>query len=100
VLGEKSKTMTAHVICKRLGYGAYKTLKPDDPMQGCKKADQLISKTFDLLKKADLSFVPLVVAQDGSWVVEGNDICSVREHLGLDPGTGEKSGGCNENQDD
>ncbi len=58
VLGEKSKTMTAHVICKHLGYGAYKTLKTDDPVQGCKKADQLIGRTFDLLKKADLSFVP------------------------------------------
>lgn len=100
VLGEKSKTMTAHVICKHLGYGAYKTLKNDDTVQGCKKADQRINKTFDLFQKADLSFVPLVVAQDGSWVVEGNDICSVREHLGLDPGTGEKGGDCKKNKDD
>ena len=100
VLGEESKTMTAHVICKHLGYGAYKTLETDDAVQGCEKADQRINKTFDLLKKADISFVPLVVAHDGSWVVEGNDICSVREHLGLDPGTGEKGGDCKKNQDD
>nr|WP_320193104.1 hypothetical protein [uncultured Desulfobacter sp.] len=102
VLGEKSKTMTAHVICKHLGYGAYKTLETDADadVQDCEKADQRINKTFDLLKKADISFVPLVVAHDGSWVVEGNDICSVREHLGLDPGTGEKGGDCKKHQDD
>lgn len=100
VLGEKSKTMTAHVICEHLGYGAYKTLKKDAASKGCEAADLRINKTFDLLNKADISFVPLVVAQDGAWVVEGNDICSVREHLGLDPGTGEKSGGCKKTQDD
>ena len=100
VLGEKSKTLTAQVICKHLGYGAYKTLKKDDPAKGCEKADQRINKTFDLLKKADISFVPLVVAQDGAWVVEGNDLCGVREYLGLDPGTGEKGGGCKKAQDD
>lgn len=100
VLGEKSKTMTAHVICEHLGYGAYKTLKKDNAVQGCETADQRINKTFELLNNADISFVPLVVAQDGTWVVEGNDICSVREHLGLDPGTGEKSGGCKNPQED
>lgn len=100
VLGAKSKTMAAYVICKHLGYGAYKTLKKDDRSKGCEKADQRINKTFDLLKKADLSFVPLVVAQDGSWVVEGNDICGVREHLGLDPGSGEKGGDCKKAQEE
>nr|WP_320014139.1 thioredoxin fold domain-containing protein [uncultured Desulfobacter sp.] len=100
ILGEKSKTMTAHVICKHLGYGAYKTLKKSDAATGCEKANQRIKNTFDLLKKADIFFVPLVVAQDGSWVVEGNDICSVREHIGLDPGSGENSGGCQKTQED
>ena len=100
ILGEKSKTMTAHVICKHLGYGAYKTLKKNDTATGCEKANQRINKTFDFFKKADLFFVPLVVAQDGSWVVEGNDICSVREYLGLDPGTGEKGGGCETARED
>ena len=94
VLGEKSRAMAAHVICNHLGYGAYKTLELDEASQGCEKADQRINKTIDLFKKADISFVPIVVAQDGSWVVEGSDICSVREHLGLDPGTGGESGGC------
>lgn len=102
VLGEKSKTITAHVICKHLGYGAYKTVKKNDAAaaEGCEEADQRINKTFDLLQKAGISFVPLVVAPDGSWVVEGNDICSVREHLGLDPGTGEKGGGCKKTQEE
>lgn len=100
VLGKNSKAMTAHAICKQLGYGAYKTMKKIGAAKGCEKANQRINKTFDLLKKADISFVPLVVAQDGSWVVEGNDICSVREHLGLDPGTGEKGGGCKKDQED
>ena len=100
VLGERSKAITANVICKHLGYGAYKTLKKKDaaPANGCEKADQRINKTFDLLGKADISFVPLVVAQDGSWVVEGNDICGVRKYLGLDPGTVEKGGGCKKAQ--
>ncbi|WP_287126790.1 hypothetical protein [Desulfobacter sp.] len=100
VLGENSKAMTADVICEHLGYGAYKTMKKTGPAKGCDKANQRINKTFDLLNKADISFVPLVVAHDGSWVVEGNDICSVREHLGLDPGTGEKGGGCKKDQED
>lgn len=102
VLGERSKAITANVICKHLGYGAYKTLKKKDaaPAKGCEKADQRINKTFDLLGKADISFVPLVVAQDGSWVVEGNDICGVRKYLGLDPGTGEKGGGCKKAQEE
>lgn len=100
VLGESSKAMTAHVICEHLGYGAYKTMKKIGSAKGCEEANQRINKTFDLLKKADISFVPLVVAQDGSWVVEGNDICSVREHLGLDPGIGEKGGGCKKDQED
>ncbi|WP_051958063.1 thioredoxin fold domain-containing protein [Desulfobacter vibrioformis] len=100
VLGEQSKTMAAHVICNRLSYGAYKTLKRDDAAEGCDKADLRINKTFDLLKKADISFVPLVIAQDGSWMVEGNDICGVREHLGLDPGTGEKGGDCQTAQEE
>ncbi|NWH05081.1 hypothetical protein [Desulfobacter latus] len=94
ILGEKSKSMTAQVICKHLSYGAYKTLKKNEGTADCEKANQRINNTFDLFKKADIFFVPLVVAQDGSWVVEGNDICRVREYLGLDPGTGKKSGGC------
>lgn len=100
VLGEKSKTMTAHVICKSLSYGAYKTLKNIDTAKGCEKADLRIKKAVDMFKKVDISFVPLVVAQDGSWVVEGNDICRVREHLGLDPGTGEKGGECKKAQEE
>jgi len=95
ILGEKSKSLAAHVICNHLGYGAYKTLEKDVAAKGCQKADQRINKTFALLKQADISFVPLVVARDGAWVVEGNDACSVREHLGLDPGSGEKTGSCN-----
>lgn len=100
VLGQTSEIMTAHVICKHLGYGAYKTLKQDDAVQSCEKAEQRINKTFDLLKQADISFVPLVVAHDGSWVVEGNDICSVREYLGLDPGSGEKGGDCKKDREE
>ncbi len=99
VLGEKSKTMTAHAICEHLSYGAYRTLKRSDAVKGCEQASKLIDKTFDLLDKADISFVPLVVAQDGSWVVEGNDIPGVRRYMGLEPGPGEKSGGCKKTQE-
>ena len=95
ILGEKSRMMAAHAICDNLNYAAYKTMSADDATKGCEKADQEIEKTIKLLKQgADISFVPLVVAEDGTWAVEGNDLCSVRKHLGLDPGDAEKSGGC------
>ncbi len=101
LLGEKSRMMAAHAMCKNLNYAAYKTMPADDVADGCEQADQKIEKTFDLLKKdAQITFVPMVVAEDGSWVVEGNDLCAVREYLGLDPGTGEKSGGCRTDEEE
>lgn len=51
----------------------------------CEKADGLISKTVDFMKTAGLSAVPAVIASDGSWLVNGNDMGRVRKHLGLRP---------------
>lgn len=95
VLGPKSREMAAHALCKDYTYATYKEMeKPENPAT-CDKADQLIGKTEDLLRPAGISFVPLVVASDGTWIVEGNDICKVRTHLGLPSGDTDGTGkGC------
>ncbi|MDD9303854.1 MAG: hypothetical protein HUK40_16525 [Desulfobacter sp.] len=84
VLGTKSRDMSAHAICNDYSYEDYQGMTGENAMAICEKADELIKKTNDLFKLAQISFVPLVVASDGSWVVEGNDICKVRTHLGLE----------------
>ncbi len=93
VLGIKSQDMAAHAICNEFSYGAYKAMSGDDTVAVCEKADELIGKTKDLFKSADISFVPIVVAKDGAWVVEGNDICEIRTHLGLQAGDQQEGSG-------
>ena len=83
VLGPKSRDMALQALCNDYSYEVYKEMELTGAVTACEKADDLIGKTESLLRSADISFVPLVVASDGSWVVEGNDICQVRTHLGL-----------------
>ncbi len=83
VLGPKSRDMALQALCGDYSYEAYKEMELSGAVTACEKADELIGKTEDLLRSGGISFVPLVVASDGSWVVEGNDICQVRTHLGL-----------------
>lgn len=94
VLGPKSRDMAAHALCKNFDYQAYTAMDMPDSPETCEAGGKLLEKTLGLLGSGKISFVPVVVAQDGSWVVEGNDICAVRTHLGLKPGEGETGGGC------
>ena len=63
---------------------------------GCSQADLYLKKAMPFFSRAALSFVPVVVSGDGTWVVEGNDISQVKVHLGIDcdEGTGNSSNGC------
>ncbi|MCG8636409.1 MAG: thioredoxin fold domain-containing protein [Desulfobacterales bacterium] len=93
VLGTKSRDMAFQALCNGYSYEAYKEMALTGEATACEKADDLIGKTEALLRPAGISFVPLVVASDGSWVVEGNDICQVRTHLGLEPDKDEQGSG-------
>lgn len=93
VLGPKSRDMAAQVICKSYDWEGYKIVKAPETPSSCETADQRIKQTVDLMRSAGVSFVPMVVAQDGSWVVEGDDICKVRTHLGLKNEDGEAGAG-------
>ena len=83
VLGTKSREMAAQVICQGLDWEGYKTVAPPESPSSCDTADQRIKKTVSFMQIAGVSFVPMVLAGDGAWVVEGDDICAVRTHLGL-----------------
>ena len=84
VLGEKSRDMAAHALCNGFTYEQYSGMTEKVPGVVCDRSNALLPKTKALLSSAEISFVPLAVAGDGSWVVEGSDINAVRAHLGLD----------------
>ena len=95
LLGKKSRDMAERVLCESMDWEGYKTVTPPETPVSCKEADQRLEKTIAFMKSAGVGFVPMVVASDGSWMVEGSDICDVRKMLGLstDGEQGEK-GGC------
>ncbi len=93
VLGPQSRDMAAQAICDDYSYEAYKEIQLSETIPTCDKADKLIKATQTLLQSADLSFVPVVVAGDGSWVVEGNDMCEVKKHLGIESEEGDHESG-------
>ncbi len=90
VLGPKSRNMAVQAICEKYSYEDYEQIQyqPDTP--GCSQADLLLKKTMPFFSGAGLSGVPVVISGDGTWVVEGNDIAQVKQHLGLasDDGSG------------
>ena len=94
LLGAKSRDMAARAICESLDWEGYKNVEAPGEPASCDKADQLLDKTVSFLKSAGVGFVPMVVASDGSWLVEGSDICDIRKMLGLksDGEQGEKAG--------
>ncbi len=93
VLGEKSRDMAAHVLCNNLSYDQYREMTGKEPGVVCERSQELLPKIKVLFGSAGISFVPLVVAGDGSWVVEGSDINAVRAYLGLDSEEGAGNGG-------
>lgn len=96
VLGDKSRDMASHALCNNFSYEQYNGMTGSETLAVCERATDLLEKTKSFFSSVNISFVPLVVAQDGSWVVEGSDIGEVREHLGLDceEGAKEKGKGC------
>ncbi|MCG8614869.1 MAG: thioredoxin fold domain-containing protein [Desulfobacterales bacterium] len=96
LLSAKSRDMTAHILCKEFNYADYREMDLPETLVNCGAADEKISKTMELMRSADVSFVPMVVASDGAWLVEGNDMCQVRTHLGIvsdaDDGDGDACG--------
>jgi len=96
VLGSKSRDLAIQAICGEYSYQEYRQIQfqPDKP--GCRQADILLEKTMPFFSRAALSFVPVVISGDGTWVVEGNDISQVKQHLGIacDDGAADSSKGC------
>ena len=93
VLGRKSREMANHAICSRFTYAQYRDMTGETPLSVCDAAEARIEKTNTLLRSADIGFVPLVVAGDGAWVVEGNDVNAVKARLGLDHDPGDQGDG-------
>jgi len=62
----------------------------------CSQADILLEKTMPFFSRVALSFVPVVISGDGTWVVEGNDISQVKQNLGIacDDEASDSSKGC------
>jgi len=91
VLGAKSRDMAAQAICNGYSLQEYKNIEHSNKEVSCEKATALLKKTVNFLALADISFVPLVVAGDGSWVVEGSNIAMIRKHLGIEHNEGDDS---------
>jgi len=97
ILGSKSRDMATQAICEKYSYQEYRQIQfqPDTP--GCRQADILLEKIMSFFSSAVLSFVPVVISGDGTWVVEENDISQVKQHLGIacdDEGAGDSSKRC------
>jgi len=93
VLGVKSRQMAARTICESLDWEGYKNVSPPETPSTCDTAEKRIKKTVSFMQMAGVSFVPMVLAGDGSWVVEGDEICAVRTHLGLKNEEGQEGSG-------
>ena len=101
ILGNQSRDMAVQAICNNYSYEAYINIKRVEPVPACERAKNLVTDTMDFFRSAGLSFVPLVVAGDGSWVAESSHNTMVRAFLGLEP-LGEETGPhatCNSDQD-
>lgn len=84
ILGQTSLDMALHAICKSYSYEQYRNMDGKPVSAICKKAVTLVKKTDALLKPNGIRSVPVVIAQDGSWAMDGNDINSIRAYLGLE----------------
>ena len=96
VLGSQSRDMAIQTICGKYSYQEYRQMQFQQDTPSCSQADILLKKTMPFFSRAALSFVPVVISWDGTWVVEGNDISQVKQHLGIayDDGAGDSSKGC------
>jgi len=93
ILGPKSRNMAIQTICNEYSYQAYIKIQMTEPTYPCEKAEELLKKTEFFFQSAGISFLPIVVAADGSWVVELNNIREVRSYLGIESGKIEDGSG-------
>ncbi len=86
ILGDESKKMAVNAICRDFSYEDYLAMKAPVPKLSspCRKSRDSIEKTIAFLKKADIDSVPVIIGSKASWIVEGNKMAQVREHLHLD----------------
>ena len=82
-LGHESYNMAAQAICEKHSYETYKQIRFKPDKGECELSNVFLDKTMTFFSKTDLSFVPLVISGDGTWVVEGGDIFQVKQHLGM-----------------
>jgi hypothetical protein len=96
VLSSQSRDMAIQTICGKYSYQEYRQMQFQQDTPSCSQADILLKKTMPFFSRAALSFVPVVISGDGTWVVEGNDISQVKQHLGIawDDEAGDSSKGC------
>ncbi|THB76516.1 MAG: hypothetical protein D3926_17325 [Desulfobacteraceae bacterium] len=83
-LGEQSQNMAAHAICNDLSYGEYRGMSGNEAKTECEKYADILNKTKSFFVSGRITSVPIVVAGDGSWTVEGKEINQVRTHLGIE----------------
>ena len=84
--GSDGEAVSIHALCNNLSYVEYVSLPGDGALSACPEALERIHETRSFFRSGGINFVPLVVAGDGSWVVEGgNHLSTVRAHLGLNP---------------
>ncbi len=84
ILGEPSYQMALEAICKGYSHEDYLAMSsPASKPSDCKKGKDLIEKTRDFLKQADMESVPFIIGKKGLWVVDGNKMAQVRSHLNL-----------------
>lgn len=83
VLGSLSMNMASHAICNDISFDEYSRMPQDVKETYCERAQKRLRKTRRILESAGVTFVPVFIAGDGSWVVDSNDINQVRTHLGM-----------------
>jgi hypothetical protein len=96
VLGPRSREMAVQAICESYSYQDYGHIQFQEDTLGCRQADRYLEKVMPFFSRAGISFVPVVVSGDGTWVVEGNNIAQVKSYLGIDcdQGADNSSNGC------
>ncbi len=97
LLGAESKILAAHAICNQYTFDQYLDIAAAKPAP-CPEANIFIDETLSFFRSGGLSSVPAVVAADGSWVVDNNDINRIKLHLGIkiDAETDEAGETCNQ----
>ena len=83
VLGGESRDLVTRALCDEVTYADFRAMDTSGDAPACDKAEGLIRKTADFMAAAHLTAVPAVIASDGSWVVEGNNMALLKSRLGL-----------------